>query len=134
MRRKKVHTEESFEVRRSSNPQRGSGVFALATVYKGETIGYYTGKILTDAQANRRPHVDSRYLMYVCKDHWINAEGPLANYMRYVNHSGKPNAQLVTSSRWKTARIECTRTIRPGQEVFYDYGDEYWEVLDVNPV
>ena len=72
--------------------------------------------------------------MYVCKDHWINAVGPRSNYTRYINHSYRPNAELIVSTRWKTARIESLRVIKPREEIFYSYGDEYWGALEVEPL
>ena len=131
-RRKRVHTLASFVVKKSSG--RGKGVFANVRIGKGETIGYYTGDILRDWHSTREPYNSSLYLMYVCKDHWINAVGPRSNYTRYINHSYRPNAELIVSTRWKTARIESLRVIKPQEEIFYSYGDEYWEALDVEPL
>ena len=49
----------------------------------------------------------------MCNDHIIIGEGPLANYTRYINHSSKrPNAFLITSTRWKTARFEAIEEIK----------------------
>ena len=131
-RRKRVHTLASFVVKKS--PGRGKGVFAKVRIGKGETIGYYTGDILRDWHSTREPYNSSLYLMYVCKDHWINAVGPRSNYTRYINHSYRPNADLIVSTRWKTARIESLRVIKPHEEIFYSYGDEYWEALEVEPL
>ena len=130
--KKVVHTIDSFIIKNS--PGRGKGVFAKVKIKKGETIGYYTGEIIRDWHSNREPYNSSLYLMYVCKDHWINAVGSRANYTRYINHSFKPNAELIISTRWKTARIESLRTIKPGEEIFYSYGEEYWEALEVDPL
>lgn len=115
-------------------PGAGKGLFATEDIKAGEHIGFYTGKVLNDYQANRKPYVDSLYLVYVCKDYWINGEGRLANYTRYINHACKKcNSRLVTSTRWKTARIEAVRPIKAGEEIFFDYGDEYWETLGIKP-
>lgn len=130
--KKVVHTADSFEIKNS--PGRGKGVFAKSRIKKGETIGYYTGEIIRDWHSNREPYRSSRYLMWVCKDHWINAVGPQSNYTRYINHSETPNAELIVSTRWKTARIVSLRTIRPGEEIFYSYGDEYWGPLEIDPL
>jgi len=127
-----VHTRDSFAIQRS--PGRGKGLFARVAISKGDTIGRYTGERIRDWHASREPHGSSRYLMWICKNHWINAVGPNANYTRYINHSANPNTELVVSTRWKTVRVRCQRLIRPGEEVFYDYGDEYWEVLGVKPL
>jgi SET domain-containing protein len=33
----------------------------------------------------------------------------------------------VVSTRWKTARFEALRRILPGEELFFNYGDDYWD-------
>ena len=38
-----------------------------------------------------------------------------------------PTPLLVVSSRWKTARFQALRDIEPGEEIFFDYGEDYWE-------
>ena len=130
--KKVVHTADSFEIKNS--PGRGKGLFAKVRIGKGETIGYYTGEIMRDWHSTRDPYRSSLYLLWVCKDHWINAVGPKSNYSRYMNHSDTPNAELIVSTRWKTARIESLRSIKPGEEIFYSYGDEYWEAMEVDPI
>lgn len=128
-------TEDDFEIRKSTIPGAGLGLFSKMAIRKGDTIGPYTGKILTDAQANRAPYVNSLYLVWVCKDCWIYGEPPYANYTRYINHDDRrPNAELITSSRWKKARIAALRNIRPGEEIFFDYGESYWDCVDISKV
>lgn len=127
-------TENHFEIRQSSVPGLGMGLFSLVQIDPGQTVGYYTGKIITDKMADRRPYIDSLYLLYICKNHWIHGEGPLANYTRYINHDGdQPNVELVVSTRWKTARFYALRPIAPGDELFFDYGAEYWDALGITP-
>ncbi|MDX1346388.1 MAG: SET domain-containing protein-lysine N-methyltransferase, partial [Sedimenticolaceae bacterium] len=69
------------------------------------------------------------YLLWVCKDTNIVAEGELASYTRYINHSDDPNARFVVSTRWKKARVEALKRIRPGEEIFLDYGPYFWEAV-----
>lgn len=125
-------TEDDFVIKRSSIPKAGKGLFAKITILPGDTIGPYTGKVLTDSQANSPPYVNSLYLVWVCQDCWILGEGPGASYTRFINHDDvRPNAELITSSRWKKARIAAMRIIRPGEEIFFDYGESYWECVDI---
>ncbi len=127
-----VFCEEDFEVKTSTIPEAGKGLFAKRAIRTGDTIGPYEGKILTDAQANSEPYVNSLYLVWVCTDCWIYGEGPGASYTRYINHDDEdPNAELITSSRWKKARIAAIRPIAPGEEVFFDYGESYWDCVDI---
>ncbi|EQA35010.1 SET domain protein [Leptospira inadai serovar Lyme str. 10] len=110
------------------------GLFPKEDVQKGDTVGYYTGRVLDDKSANSSKYCESKYLLWICKDHWIYGEGKKSNYTRYINHSTKPNIKLVVSTRWKTARFEALRKIRAGEELFFDYGDEYWINVDISPV
>jgi SET domain-containing protein len=126
--------ETAFEVKKSSIEGIGLGLFAKEKIHKGDTIGYYTGRILTDAQTERKPYVDSHYILWVCKDYNILGEGREANYTRYINHSDRPNARLVVSTRWKTARFEALKKIKPGEEIFFDYGPYFWENADFDKV
>jgi hypothetical protein len=99
-------------------------------VEAGETIGPYLGEVITDAQSERSPYIDSHYLLWVCRDCLIVGE----NYTRYINHSSEPNAQFVVSTRWKKARVEALRTILPNEEIFLDYGPDFWEAAEVTCV
>ena len=121
--------EDDFEVKPSSIEGIGLGLFSKTRIRKGDVIGHYTGLRLTEDQANNEPYVNSRYLVWICKDWYLDAQGAEGNYTKFINHSSKPNAELVTSTRWKTANIRALKRIEPGQEIFFDYGDEYWEVL-----
>ncbi|TGK01360.1 SET domain-containing protein [Leptospira langatensis] len=134
VRRPQILTEEDFVIRESNIPGIGMGLFPKETLIKGDTVGFYTGRILDDRLANSAKYCESKYLLWICKDHWIYGEGKESNYTRYINHSTKPNVRLVVSTRWKTARFEAMRKIKAGEELFFDYGDEYWIHLDVSPL
>ena len=132
MRKSVVWQSEHFKVKKSTIKGAGQGLFATEVLRPGDTIGEYTGKVLTDRQANRAPYIESDYMLWVCTDCNILGEGPLANHTRYINHSDRPNSCIVTSTRWKKARIEVVKRILPGQEIFMDYGPDYWEAKKFN--
>ena len=123
------HTASDFEVKASAIPDCGQGLFASAEILRGDVIGRYEGLRLTDDEANSEPYVHSRYLVWVCKDCWIDGSRG-GNYTRFINHSKSPNCELVVSTRWKSACIKAIKKILPGQELYFDYGDEYWNVLE----
>ena len=94
-------------------------LFSLVQISIEDTIGYYTGKILDNKTFNNPRRPPSDYILYLCNDYIIIGEGPLANYTRYINHSSKrPNAFLIVSTRWKTARFEAIEEINPGTKSF----------------
>lgn len=123
----KIWTEDDFDIKPSSIEGAGNGLFAKVRLQEEDTIGYYTGEVITEEEFHHPDRPFSPYVMWVCSSHIIVGEGPKANYTRFINHSDKPNAFLVTSTRWKTARIEALRVIEPGEELFFNYGDDYWE-------
>lgn len=122
-----VWDDEHVVVAKSTIEGAGKGLFSKVVIAPGDTVGHYTGIVLTDEEVNNPPYVDSEYVLWVCKDHNIVGEGPMASYARYINHHDDPNCRIVTSTRWKKARIEAVKEIRPGQEIFIDYGPYYWE-------
>jgi len=128
-----IYSEKDFIVKPSSIPGIGMGLFTKQTLYKGDTVGYYMGRIITDEDAESPKYVDSKYLLWICKDWWIYGEGKESNYTRFINHSEKPNAELVTSVRWKTARFKVLKKINEGEEIFFDYGNDYWDNVDFKP-
>lgn len=134
MPRPKVWTSDDFEIRESTIPGAGLGLFSRVDIAIEETIGYYTGEIITWDELIAGRYSGSDYIMALTSKLLLVAEGPKANYTRYVNHSTKPNAFLIVSTRWKTARLEAIRPIAPGDEVFFNYGEDYWAAATRKPI
>ena len=123
----KKWTASDFEIRTSTIEDAGMGLFARHAIGEEDTIGYYTGEVITEKEFHDPDRPFSAYVLWVTKDHILVGEGPKANYTRYINHYDEPNAFLIVSSRWKTARFQALRSIEPGEEIFFDYGEDYWE-------
>jgi hypothetical protein len=110
-----------FEVRHSR--VHGYGVFAARRIRKGTTIIEYLGDRVTHEEANERyedkdPLDGHTFLFTVDKKTVIDA-GINGNEARFVNHGCDPNCQAVEAN--KRIFIEAIRTIRPGEELAYDY-------------
>ena len=110
-----------FEVRHSRI--HGYGVFAARRIRKGTTIIEYLGDRVTHAQADARyedkdPDDNHTFLFTVDAKTVIDA-GLNGNEARFVNHGCDPNCQSTTAK--KRIFIEAIRTIRPGEELAYDY-------------
>lgn len=120
-------SEKHFSVRKSTIDGAGRGLFAEVPIKEEDTIGYYTGKIISEEEFHREDRPFNAYILWVCRTCIIDGEGEGSNYTRFINHSDTPNAFLVVSSRWKTARFEALRDIEPGEEIFFNYGEDYWE-------
>jgi SET domain-containing protein len=110
-----------FEVRHSR--VHGHGVFALRRIRKGTNIIEYLGERisheLADARyASKQPLDGHTFLFTVDATRVIDA-GVNGNEARFVNHGCDPNCQTVQMGQ--QIFIEAIRTIRPGEELAYDY-------------
>lgn len=123
----KKHKEENFEIKTSLIPKSGKGVFSLIPIKKGDTIGSYIGRYMNDKEFDSGKHENNHYILHICKDCYIDAEDlKRSNYTRFINHSKKPNCRFVVSTRYKTARVEALRNIKIGEELYLDYGPEFF--------
>ena len=108
-------------------------MFAERGFEEDEPIGAYTGELITIDELAAGRFSGSDYLLAVTNRHLIVGEGPRANHTRFINHSTEPNALLIVSTRWKTARFVACRRISAGDEIFFDYGELYWANAEKKP-
>jgi uncharacterized protein len=102
----------------------GKGVFAVQPLRKGEVIIEYTGERITwDEALSRHPHdpKDPNHTFYFHIDevHVIDAKHG-GNSSRWINHSCAPNCEADEEEG--RVFIKALRSIKPGEELFYDYG------------
>ena len=113
--------EPPFELRRSEI--QGRGAFATRQIRRGQRIIEYTGERIGDDEADRRYDDDkmSRHhtFLFVVDDKTIVDAAVGGNDSRYINHSCDPNCEAVIER--KRIFIYALRTIRPGEELAYDY-------------
>ncbi|MEX2161642.1 MAG: SET domain-containing protein-lysine N-methyltransferase [Anaerolineales bacterium] len=109
-----------FKVR--SSPIQGFGVFATQRIPKGTRLIEYTGERITHKEADTRyedestnPHV----LLFIVDRRTVIDAGVDGNEARFINHSCEPNCEPVIEAR--RIYIHALRTIRPGEELTYDY-------------
>jgi SET domain-containing protein len=113
--------EPLFEVRASTI--QGQGVFATRRIRKGTRIIEYIGERIDDAEADARYDDDAMkrhhtFLFGIDQDTYIDAARG-GNESRLINHSCDPNCAAYEEDR--RIYIEAIRTIRPGEELSYDY-------------
>lgn len=105
-------------VKRSSA---GLGLFAKEAIPKKACVIEYTGVLLTPEQYQAS---NSRYLFDVGRNKTIDG-APRWNRARYINHSCRPNCDIeIQKGR---VFIQARRPIKPGEELSYDYGKEYFD-------
>jgi hypothetical protein len=107
-----------FVVRRSAT---GLGLFATKRIPKGKKIIEYTGARVPNDEVEKS---SGKYFFGVNTKWSIDGSGR-DNIARYINHSCAPNAEaIITRDRiWIWSR----KIIRPGDEIVYDYGKEYFD-------
>ncbi|MBX6368204.1 MAG: SET domain-containing protein-lysine N-methyltransferase, partial [Rhodospirillales bacterium] len=110
-----------FELRRS--PIQGTGAFAVRLIRKGQRIIEYAGERISSEEADRR-YDESRmrrhhtFLFTIDRKTVVDGASN-GNEARFINHSCDPNCEAIIEDGriW----IYALRTIRPGEELVYDY-------------
>ncbi len=108
-----------FRVGRSRT---GLGLFATRPIRKGLRIAEYKGRKLNTKEANRLEARGNLYL-YEINSRWTIDGTPRSNVARYFNHSCNPNAEIYDVKH--RVFIRTLRTIKPSEEITYDYGVDY---------
>src|SRR5215468_10471007 len=114
-------SQKPFRVGRSRT---GLGLFATEPIKKGTLIAEYKGRRVTNAQADELEARGSRY-MYEINSRWTIDGANRRNVARYANHSCRPNAE--SDSRGHRVFLRARKRIKPGEEITYDYGEDYFD-------
>ncbi len=139
--KRKTLKDSDLVLKPSQIPNSGRGVFTKVDIFPGDTVGFYTGEILSDLDVLGKDedhpgkHISNLYLFYVCKNHWIRGNAKNSSKITKINHAKKKfcNCQMLVSRRNKTARLEATKVIPAGSELFWHYGIEYWKNMPYKP-
>lgn len=103
----------------------GMGLFATEVIPKGVRIFEYTGRIISNEEAEAIPG-KPRYLYDLSKTQTLDGS-PRSNVGRYANHSCAPNGVIyVYGGR---IFVKSLRRIEPGEEITYDYGKSYFDAF-----
>jgi len=98
----------------------GLGLYSNFQIKKGEFLIEYTGKMLTNKEANKK---GGKYLFEI-NSRWTIDGSPRENIARYINHSCRPNCETRISK--KQIKIYSIKNIEVGEELTYNYGKEYF--------
>ncbi len=99
----------------------GKGVFAQEEIPKGKRIIEYIGK---NVPVEKQGTLTGRYLFWTGRKKMIDGN-IRENLARFINHSCRPNCEADGPSG--RVFISSIRKIRAGEELTYDYGQEYFE-------
>lgn len=105
-------------VKRSSA---GLGLYAGEPIKRGQFVIEYVGNIITNDEADRK---GGRYLFEIDDKKTIDGT-PRWNTARYINHRCTlANCEPIDDGG--RIMITAKRAIKPGEELTYDYGKEYF--------
>ena len=111
-----------FRIGRSKT---GLGLFATKFIKKRTRIVEYKGRKLPNEEAERLEAKGARY-MYELNKHYTLDGSNRSNVARYANHSCRPNSEsLIYRGR---VFIKSVRNIKPGDEITYHYGKDYYDI------
>ena len=94
-------------------------MFAGETIPRGACIIEYIGRPLSEKEQDK----DGKYFFWTSSKTMIDGNIP-ANKARFINHSCAPNCEVELKDR--RIYIFTLRTIKPGEELSYDYGYSYF--------
>ena len=112
---------------RVSRSATGLGLFATKAIARRAPIVSYRGPRIPTAQAHERERRFGAKYMFELNRTWTIDGSPRWNLGRYANHSCRPNAEPV--ARKGRVVLVALRVILPGEEITFDYGDEYFELF-----
>lgn len=131
--------EDGLRVKQSTLPNVGMGLFAMRDFSSGSIICEYIGEYIDTKELERRYGNDvGQYAIVVANDSrenpiYIDARETNKGYGRFINHvsMSEANAEFVSypkrsGEKYDRVMVEAVRTIKAGEEIFVDYGNEYW--------
>ena len=127
--------DEFLQIKVSTIPNAGNGVFAKKLIPAKTIMGYYRGrKFHQDTRTNKR-HFNyfmelTRRPSWISQSDWINKGHPVhvdgTNILSLVNCC-KENTSCQNATFAASGKFTTTKDIQPDQEIFIYYGHEYWE-------
>ena len=115
----------------STIPGAGRGLFSLVARPVGFPLVDYMGELISAEETERRypKNTSGTYCLQLTNSFYIDS-ALSRGVGALVNHPGKgmkPNVKFVVDRRKKSARLEVSEKLKAGDEIFVDYGEDYWE-------
>jgi uncharacterized protein len=109
----------NYAIRRTAS---GLGLIASKEIPREKRLIEYFGPRISNEEVEKSL---GKYFFGV-NSKWSVDGSPRTNIARYINHSCRPNAEARISTRGRIW-IWSIKRIKPGEEIAYDYGKEYFE-------
>lgn len=128
--------EKYLEVKTSTIPGAGLGLFTTIAIEKGAWIVEYKGRITQWKEVKNDS--TNMYLYTINPRHVIDARRTLKAVARYANDAkGITRIKGITNNcvyvnDGLRAFVEATKNIPAGAEILVDYGKPYWDVIKEN--
>lgn len=119
MNKNKGAADDRFVVRRT--PGKGMGLYTKVPFKKGDFVIEYRGEKIPTKVADT---LTTRYLFEI-NEEWTIDGKERGNIARYINHSCGPNCESEITDDDRIV-INAIKSIKPGEELSYDYGEEYF--------
>lgn len=130
------YPELALEIKPSTIPGAGLGLFAIKRYEPAEDIVEYTGEIIGPAEVLTRYALGTRhsaYIMQVSGKRYIDAHDPDRSSMaRYANdgrRESRNNAEAIVMLG-RRVMLVAKWLIEPGDEILFSYGTQYWALHD----
>jgi uncharacterized protein len=128
--------EKQLEVKESTIPGAGMGLFTREFIPKGTRMVQYKGRIRTWKEVENED--ENYYIFYVTEEHVIDASRYKKSPARFINDARglkkikglNNNARFVIDGL--RVFVEAIKDISAGSEIFLSYGKEYWDVIRSN--
>jgi len=133
-----AYYEKHLVTKKSILPNAGKGLYTRVDIPKGARIVEYKGRILTWKEVQKMPDERNGYVFYVNSKHVIDAWDYKTAIAKFANDARgltqveglRNNAEYIVHK--KRCYIAATRNIKAGDEIFVEYGAEYWQVIRYN--
>jgi uncharacterized protein len=117
-----ISPQKPYRIGRSRT---GLGLFATRPIKKGSKIIRYFGPLL-DSRKKKDDAIENKYL-FELNGRWTIDGSVRENIARYINHGCRPNAESDVKPRKRKVFIRAIKNIEPGDEINYDYGEDYFK-------